>query len=407
MVTLPALLAHQFGGYFQIMPKEADGGFDPRFVAIGSGPWQLGEHVPSSRVVLKRHPDYFDKEHPFLDTLEQAIVPEYATGLAQFKAGSIYSFTVKPEDVLPTRNDVPALDMFQAPVASNVNAMYFGWRPTAKSPFRDARLRQAMSMTLDRDLIIDVNYDTERLQKEGFPVERRWNSALPANYFSGWWLDPKGKDFGENAKYFKRGVAEAKKLLSAAGYANGFETTSNYVTGPELGTTPKHAEVIDGFIRELGVKVNVKSLNYANEYIPKFRDGKGQYDGYTYVSTAGAPTGDEALIVLANEYWSKGTSAAFHGFSANGQNDQSGDPKLDEMFQKGRFERDNAKRAEIVRDIQRYIAKPWYAASLPGMGKVFTVAWPALRNFRVWQGRNARSNYQQWVDDTKAPLAKS
>src|SRR6185369_3327001 len=218
MVTLPALLAHQFGGYFQIMPKEADGGFDPRFVAIGSGPWQLGEHVPSSRVVLKRNPDYFDREHPFLDTLEQAIVPEYATGLAQFKAGSIYGFTVKPEDVLPTKNDVPALEMYQAPVTTNVNAMYFGWRPTPKSPFRDVRLRQAMSMTLDRDLIIDVNYDTERLQKEGFPVERRWNSALPGNYFSGWWLDPKGRDFGENAKYFKRDLAEAKKLMAAAGY---------------------------------------------------------------------------------------------------------------------------------------------------------------------------------------------
>ena len=262
-------------------------------------------------------------------------------------------------------------------------------------------------MAMDRDLYLDTFFNCRHSRRRACRSRPAGTPHSAGRVPQRRWLDPKGKDFGENAKYFKRDIAEAKKLLAAAGYANGFETTSNYVTGPELGTTPKHAEVIDGFIRELGVKVNVKSLQYANEYIPRFRDGKGQYEGYTYVSTAGAPTGDEALIVLANEYWSKGTSAAYHGFSASGQNDQSGDPKLDDMFQKGRFERDNAKRAEIVKEIQRYVAKPWYAASLPGMGKVFTVAWPALRNFRVWQGRNARSNYTQWVDETKAPIAKA
>ncbi len=74
------------------------------------------------------------------------------------------------------------------------------------------------------------------------------------------------------------------------------------------------------------------------------------------------------------------------------------------MFQKGRFEQDPQKRRQLVIDIQKYLAKPWYAMSLPGMAKVFTVAWPALGNFRVWQGRVARSNYQLWVDDTKPPF---
>ena len=78
------------------------------------------------------------------------------------------------------------------------------------------------------------------------PVESRWNTALVGSY-EGWWLDPKGKDFGPNAKYFQHDLAEAKKLLAAAGYPNGFETTSHYVTGPELGATPGFAAVLDGF----------------------------------------------------------------------------------------------------------------------------------------------------------------
>jgi peptide/nickel transport system substrate-binding protein len=407
------LFASNFTGNVPIMPKESDAQFDPRNDMIGTGPFYLDKYTPSVGFTLKRHPDYWDKDYALVDTVETPIVSEYATALSQFKAGNIYSFgsyrsipIINPEDVLPTKREVPKILIYQGEMTSAGligTKMSFGW--LGKSPFLDERVRQAFSMAMDRELYLDTFFNVSAFQKEGLPVETFWNTHLQAEYLNGW-LDPKGKDFGENAKYFKRDLTEAKKLLAAAGQAN-METTSNYVTGPELGTTPKHAEVIDGFIRELGVKVNVKSLQYANEYIPKFRDGKGQYEGYTYVSTAGAPTGDEALIVLANEYWSKGTSAAFHGFSAGGQNDQGGDPRLDEMFQKGRFERDNAKRAEIVREIQRYLAKPWYAASLPGMGKVFTVAWPALRNFRLWQGRNARSNYQIWVDDTKAPIAKS
>ena len=409
------LFASNFSGNVPIMPKEADVGFDPRNEVIGTGPFYLDKYTPSVGFTLKRHADYWDKDYALVDTVEMPIVAEYAATLSQLKAGNIYSFgsyrsapIINPEDVLPLKRDVPKIQIYQGEMTSAGligTKMSFGWLPAGKSPFLDERVRQAFSMSFDRDLYLDTFFNVQAFAKEGLPVDTFWNTHLQAEYTSGW-LDPKSKEFGDNAKYFKRDLTEAKKLLSAAGYPSGFETTSHYVTGPELGTTPKHAEVVDGFIRELGIKVNQHPLQYANEYIPKFRDGKGQYEGYTFVSTAGAPTGDEPLVVLANEYWSKG-GAAFHGFSISGQNDLSGDPQLEAMFQKGRFERDNAKRKEIVHDIQRYLAKPWYAASLPGMGKVFTVAWPALGNFRVWQGRSARSNYQLWVDDTKAPFKES
>jgi peptide/nickel transport system substrate-binding protein len=232
------------------------------------------------------------------------------------------------------------------------------------------------------------------------PVEARWNTHLAATN-EGWWLDPRSKDFGPNAKYFTHDVAEAKKLLAAAGFPNGFETISSYVTSGEL-PTAKHAEIIDGFMSELGLKSKVNGLDYATQYIRQYRDGNGQYEGWAYMSTAGAPTGGDAVGALSNQFWSRGGAPSFHGFSISGKNDKSGDPQVDAMIEKARVELDTEKRRALVFEIQRYLAKPVYSLLPPGPGTGFTVAWPALGNFRVYQG--ARLNHALWVDDTKPPL---
>jgi hypothetical protein len=110
-------------------------------------------------------------------------------------------------------------------------------------------------------------------------------------------------------------------------------------------------------------------------------------------------------VELANQYWSKAGSAAYVGMSVNGKNDQSGDPQVDALFEKGRLERDTEKRRAIVFDIQRHLAKPNYALRLPGMARAFLVAWPCVGNYQVYEG--GRQNYQLWVDETKAPIAKT
>ncbi len=406
MVTLPALLAHQFGGYFHILPREADGQFDLRYTAIGSGPWQVAEQVPSSRVSIKRHTEYFDKDHPILDGVDQAIVPEYATGLAQFKTGSIEVFTVKPEDVLSTKQDVPALDMYQTPVSANLNAIYFGWRPTAKNPFRDVRLRQAYSMAIDRDLYIDVNYDTANLEKQGFPVDRRWNSALPANYFSGWWLDPQGKDFGENGQYYKHDIVEAKKLVAAAGYT-GQEITATSAPDQYGAAYAKDIEVMHGMAGDAGFKFMTNIVGYNSGYQPQYRDSRGDFEGTTYRNVIGGDTDAiEAIVAL----YSPVAGATFVGLDAAGKGDYSGDPYVEAQLLKGRGEPDIEKRRTIVQDLQRYLAKQQYLIRYPGGATGLSLAWPAVKNYLAYQGSNTSfhgAEFYYWLDQTKAPISKA
>ena len=255
-------------------------------------------------------------------------------------------------------------------------------------------------MSWDRDLYLDVLFNISNFAKEGLTVDARWDTHVAAN-LDGWWLDPKAKDFGDNAMYFKHDPAEAKKLLAAAGYANGFDTLSNYVTGTEL-PTAKHAEILDGFFSEIGVRTKVTPIDYAKEYQPKFRDGQGQFEGYAYMTNVGSGPVKDATAVLATEYWSPAKASSYKGFSVNGKNDKSGDPQVDAMISKARVEHDVEKRRAIVYDLQRYLAKAMYSLSPPGTARTFQVAWPCIGNYQVYQ--SSRPSYRLWLDPTKAPL---
>jgi ABC-type transport system substrate-binding protein len=414
--ALNLFASNQSGGVI-MLPKETDTTLDIRGDMIGTGPFVLSNYTPSVAFTFKRHPDYYDKDYAFVEQVDLPIIPEYATSLSQFKAGNIYSFgsyhaarLINPEDVLPAKREEPRILVYQGDLRAPTDArlMGFGWLPAGKSPFLDERVRQAISMSWDRDIYLDTFQNVSQFNSEGLPVETRWNSALSGSA-EGWWLDPKSSDFGPNAKYFRYDPAEAKKLLAAAGFPSGLEVISNYVTGPEL-PTAKHAAVIDGFASEIGITSKANSIDYSSQYIPQFRDGKGQFEGWVYKTAAGGGSSGDATAILAVEYWSKGGSPPYHGFSASGQNDQSGDPQVDALIEKARLERDTEKRRDLVFDVQRYLAKPMYALQSPGVASIFTVAWPCLANFRVYSnaaGFGARPNYRLWVDETKAPIAKT
>ena len=62
------------------------------------------------------------------------------------------------------------------------------------------------------------------------------------------------------------------------------------------------------------------------------------------------------------------------------------DPYLTDPCQKLRTEFDVQKRIAMAKDIQRYDAKKQYYPRYPGGANTFSLAWPALRNYLVYQG---------------------
>jgi ABC-type transport system substrate-binding protein len=155
-------------------------------------------------------------------------------------------------------------------------------------------------------------------------------------------------------------------------------------------------------LQEGGIVTKFNQVDYNTQYIPKYRDNIGKFDGIVFKLPGGGAKNDP-VGSLASEFWSKG-GVTFYGFDAAGKGDQSGDPAIESLIEKGRIEKDIEKRKGYVADIQRLLAKGQYGILPPGVATSFQMAWPALGNFRVYQG--SRLMYRLWVDPTKAPIAK-
>jgi ABC-type transport system substrate-binding protein len=409
-IQLEPLLAFAVSGGFWMVPKEAEGGYDYRNKMIGLGPFYLDEYVPSSRFVYKKFDKYWDiKNRPLLDGTHQTILPEAASRQTQFEVGNIF-FTnggasiPTADQVLPFMAANSNLELYQDDYQDGFTFLQFG--VDTGSPWRDERVRQAFSMSIDRETFLEVRGNAEKIRAAGIPFETRWHTALAAGAYEGYWLDPRGKEFGENAKYYQHNVAEAKKLLEAAGYARGVESTANVAGNNAYGTAGTDQEIMSGMAADAGFKFTMRERNFQTDYIPNIRDIGGKFEGWTLRGSATGLMSDLMARLIA-EYHSKGSIFVTIGFDAAGKGDGSGDPKLDADLEKALKERDVNRKKSLMHDIQRYLAKTQYTGRHPGTAGALRVSWPALQNVNVFRGAHQQQNHRFWLDQTKPPLKKS
>jgi len=398
--------------HLYILPKEAESGFDPRNTVRGSSAWTLEKYQQSVGFTYAKNPNWYRTDRPFADKIELPIVPEYAQQLAQFRAGNVHFFAVaaqqagiQQQDVLATKRDVPELNMLVGEQAIGWFNSWFGY--TGNSPFKDQRVRQAVSMSYDRDAWIDAIYNTADFKKAGLPLDIRWHSHLTSG-LDGWWVDPKDdKAFGPNNQYFKQNIAEAKKLLAAAGY-NGQEVPATYVSTPQYGTTfPNQCQIQVGFMNDAGIKTKVNNPDYQTVWLNNYYYGKGNFDGVAV--GADSTEADIGTFFFARSH-PKGPR--FKGFSPDGSDPMKGDPELTKQIDDIRKEFDTEKRRDLAKKIQQYTAKTMYMVPFPGQSAPFVLRWPAVGNGGVFilgsqYGGGAETIINNWVDKTKAPFKKA
>jgi peptide/nickel transport system substrate-binding protein len=387
----------------RIHPRESDGGFDPRNVVRGYGPYFLEEYTPSLRLVWSKNPDFHIRGRPYIDKIERAVIPEPVARLTQFRGGNIYTNGVTLPDVIQTKKDLPQTVLFPSETYDN-RQTYVSFGYEGNSPFKDTRVRQAMSMVIDRELFADVIEGRDVFRKEGLALPVASNTVVAAT-FDGAFLDPTNeKEFGPNHKYLKYNVAEAKKLLSAAGFGNGFDfqfgynTDTNY-SAPYL----KVVEVLSGMWLDSGLKAKGDGIPYT-QFVDKYHlsYALGNKHGFNGAMLRGGRGGGTSLLsVIAGCHPS---GQVFHGMTPDGNNAVAGDPKVTDMIDKIRQEFDIERQNALFHDMIRYYTQQSYTIPRPSTSKSFGLYWPVLGNLGVWR---PNGTYEWWIDATKPPLARA
>lgn len=223
-----------FANILPMKAREAAGveAFNTR--PIGTGPYKLVEWTRGNRIVLEANADYFEgKVSPQKLTIRY--IPDPTTRVAELKTGGVH--------ILQS----PALAQF-GDIKSDANATLLplnGGRAmhnlfvTAKKPFDDPRVRQAVMYAINKDAIIKS-------------VLEGYGEPLHGPFSSGWiGYDP-------NLAPFPYDPAKAKQLLAEAGYPNGVDTVYHMTSGVYL-RDREVAEVIAAQLAEVGIRMRLQT----------------------------------------------------------------------------------------------------------------------------------------------------
>jgi len=224
-----------------ILPRELIEKYgDAREHAAGSGPFILKSHTAGTEYVMERNPDYFG-DGPYVDTLRILMVPDASLQLAAMRTGQVDHYTTSsPKRVEELRGSNPELVYHEMPGASG-NRLVIN---ANREPYTDTRVRKAIDFAIDRRAIIDTEFQ----------------GRARLMYVFGGNMAPFDVPQEEIDAHWKQDLAEAKKLMDSAGFADGFDTEWELNTEGDAQT---RMELIQGFIREIGINMTIKPVTYA------------------------------------------------------------------------------------------------------------------------------------------------
>jgi peptide/nickel transport system substrate-binding protein len=184
---------------------------------IGTGPFKLKEWKKGSHIILERNAAYWKPGRPYLDQLVLRVLPDGSARAIAVEKGEV---DLAPMSGLPPA-EIQRLGKLPTLVASQDGNEGLGpimWLEVnnRSKPLADVRVRQAMSLAIDRRKLVDVIW-----YGQGKPASGPIVSGNPNH-------------FDKSLKSLEYDVAKANKLLDDAGYKRGaggvrFKLTQNFL----------------------------------------------------------------------------------------------------------------------------------------------------------------------------------
>ena len=297
------------------------------FKANGTGPYRVRERQPNVKTTFQRNGTYWGKVEGNVEQVEFTPVGNDATRVAALLSGQVDVIEPVPLQDVARINASGKAKVLQGP---ELRTIFLGMdqkrdellysNVKGKNPFKDKRVRQAFYQA------IDIN-GIQRVVMRG--------ASKPTALMVGPGIT--GFDTAQNNR-LPFDVDAAKKLLTDAGYPNGFEVGMNcpndrYVNDGDI------CQAVAANLAKVGVKVNL-TAETKGTYFPKIL--KRDTSFYLLGWTPGTYDAHNALNGLMRCVDDKGSGQFNLGSYCN--------PKVDELTLKIQSETDKAKRDGYIRE---------------------------------------------------------
>lgn len=249
-----------------IVPMEyveevGDAGFEA--APIGSGPYQFVEHLPGQSVTYSALEDHWRVE-PEFETINQIAVAEESTRFSMLQTGQLDITPLTAENAQSVA-EIEGLSLGMIPNLYFTGYLFGGMvypederfveGESLSDPWADVRVREAMSLAIDRDTIVEQLYGDTAIPTELlYAGPGRENLALTG-------YDPE----------------RARELLAEAGYPDGFSARMiSYSLSPGI-ELPVLAEIGAQYFEAIGIDMEIVPVEFSN-YRQNVNEGKTNGD---------------------------------------------------------------------------------------------------------------------------------
>jgi len=249
---------------------------------VGTGPYKFVSYSPGDRTVFERNPGYYGPK-PLWDKVNYRFINNGAARTAALLSGDVDVIDKVAVTDVEKLKKTPSVSVYTYPglrvlllqpsfrPGPNEFITDNAGKPLEKNPLQDVKVRQALSMAINRKAIVD------RVLQGTVTEANQW---MPKDSFG---YNPEVKDIPYSAE-------QAKKLLAEAGYPQGFQI-SIHVPGDRYPQAPETVQAVAQFWTRIGVKTKVEVVPWS---VYSSRATKNEY----------------AVSVIA---WGNGTGEAGYG----------------------------------------------------------------------------------------------